>query len=520
LNMERHILLALLILLVLPLALLQSALAAQITIAWDAQSRSTGYNVYYRTASGVYGSPIVVGNVTTYTFDLSPGQRYFIAVTAYNPFGESGYSDELNVVGLTTSVNPPGVGTVNPSGVTWYNSGQGVSVSATANIGYTFNGWSGDLSGSTNPSSVVMNWPKNVTANFNSGLSLIGNLENPSEGQKVSGITTIHGWAIDGNKVTKVELYVDGTYAGDIPYGGSREDVRDVYPQYPDADLSGFGMIMNYSILSPGNHNIVARLYNQDGQTKDLASIVTVVRFHGDFATQVIPDSFWLNNVNVTIEGVTRTYDIQVQWSNALQGFEIKEIVLKGGSSFNLTNKDSIKPLSQSFPMISEPLSTLPLLGYLENPSEGQKVSGITTIHGWAIDGTKVTKVELFVDGTYAGDIPYGGSREDVRDVYPQYPNADLSGFGMIMNYSILSPGSYNIVVRLNNQDGQTKDLASAVTVVRFHGDFATQVTPDSFWLNNVNVTIEGVTRTYDIQVQWFNASQGFEIKEIVPKGD
>jgi hypothetical protein len=158
-----------------------------------------------------------------------------------------------------------------------------------------------------------------------------------------------------------------------------------------------------------------------------------------------------------------------------------------------------------------------PLIGNLENPSNGQTVSGITTIHGWAIDGKKVTKVELYVNGTYAGDIPYGGSREDVRDVYPQYPSADLSGFGLIMNYSILSPGNYNIVVRLHNQDGQTKDLAANVTVVRFHGDFATQVVPDSFWLNNVSVTIEGVTKTYNIRVQWSNASQGFEIVEVVP---
>ena len=583
------------LLLILPVILLQSALAAEIKIAWDAQFHTTGYNVYYRTASGVYGSPIDVGNVTTYTLaGLYRGQRYFIAVTAYNEFGESGYSDELNAVSLTTSVNRAGAGTVIPSGVTWYNSGQSVSVSAEAGLRYTFKGWSGDLSGSINPSSVVMNGPKkvtanftqnqytqytltisitpagagsvtknpdkatyvhgetvqltatanlgysfsswsggasgssdtatitidgnkNVTANFNRDFPLIGNLENPSDGQKVSGITTIHGWALDGKKVTKVELYVDGTYAVDIPYGGSREDVKDVYPQYPNADMSGFGLIMNYSILSSGNHNILVRLQNQDDQTKDLAATVTVVKFHGGFVTEVVPDSFWFNNVNVTIEGVTKTYDIQVQWSNASQGFEIKEGVLKESSSFNLEKEHYTNPFSQSFPIVSEPLSTLPLIGNLENPSDGQKVSGITTIHGWALDGKKVTKVELYVDGTYAVDIPYGGSREDVKDVYPQYPNADLSGFGLIMNYSILSSGNHNILVRLQNQDDQTKDLAATVTVVKFHGGFVTEVVPDSFWFNNVNVTIEGVTKTYDIQVQWSNASQGFRIIEVVP---
>ena len=80
---------------------------------------------------------------------------------------------------------------------------------------------------------------------------------------------------------------------------------------------------MNYSILSSGNHNILVRLHNQDGQTKDLVTTVTVVKFHGGFTTEVVPDSFCFNNVNVTIEGVTKANDIQVQWSNASQGFRI-----------------------------------------------------------------------------------------------------------------------------------------------------------------------------------------------------
>ena len=67
---------------------------------------------------------------------------------------------------LTTAANPSGGGTVTPSGTNRYNSGQSVSVSATASSGYNFTGWSGDLSGSTNPSSLTMNAPKNVTAQF------------------------------------------------------------------------------------------------------------------------------------------------------------------------------------------------------------------------------------------------------------------------------------------------------------------------------------------------------------------
>ncbi|MBM3149383.1 MAG: hypothetical protein FJZ88_05055, partial [Chloroflexi bacterium] len=67
---------------------------------------------------------------------------------------------------LTTAASPSGGGTVTPSGTNWHNSGQSVSVSATASSGYNFTGWSGDLSGSTNPSSLTMNGVKSVTANF------------------------------------------------------------------------------------------------------------------------------------------------------------------------------------------------------------------------------------------------------------------------------------------------------------------------------------------------------------------
>ncbi|MCL5282125.1 MAG: InlB B-repeat-containing protein [Planctomycetes bacterium] len=49
---------------------------------------------------------------------------------------------------------------------TSYTSGQTVTLQATPNIGYTFGGWSGDLTGTTNPATLVMNANKSVTANF------------------------------------------------------------------------------------------------------------------------------------------------------------------------------------------------------------------------------------------------------------------------------------------------------------------------------------------------------------------
>jgi len=69
---------------------------------------------------------------------------------------------------LTTNVAGSGTIDANPPGGC-YNSGTVVTVTAipqSGTAGFQFSGWSGDLSGSTNPASLTMNGNKNVTATF------------------------------------------------------------------------------------------------------------------------------------------------------------------------------------------------------------------------------------------------------------------------------------------------------------------------------------------------------------------
>ncbi len=49
-----------------------------------------------------------------------------------------------------------------------------VSVEAVPAFGYVFDGWSGDLSGTTNPATIVMDCDKSVTANFSIDWALGG----------------------------------------------------------------------------------------------------------------------------------------------------------------------------------------------------------------------------------------------------------------------------------------------------------------------------------------------------------
>jgi hypothetical protein len=65
------------------------------------------------------------------------------------------------------TMNVTGSGTTTPAvGPHTYTCGQVVNVSATADPGWRFLDWTGDLTGSTNPTTITIDGDKNVTANF------------------------------------------------------------------------------------------------------------------------------------------------------------------------------------------------------------------------------------------------------------------------------------------------------------------------------------------------------------------
>jgi hypothetical protein len=66
---------------------------------------------------------------------------------------------------MMRTASPTAGGTISPAS-SWRNSGSVVSVSAAANSGYVFSGFTGALTGTTTPQNLTMNGPKSVTANF------------------------------------------------------------------------------------------------------------------------------------------------------------------------------------------------------------------------------------------------------------------------------------------------------------------------------------------------------------------
>ena len=107
---------------------------------------------------------------------------WMVDSVTYKVYTPSGFYEQWTIGGglpgqYALAVNTSGSGsvTLNPAGG-FYNPNTSVQLTAVPSAGWSFSGWSGDLSGSTNPASITMNSNKTVTATFTQapGQNLVG----------------------------------------------------------------------------------------------------------------------------------------------------------------------------------------------------------------------------------------------------------------------------------------------------------------------------------------------------------
>ena len=159
-------------------------------------------------------------------------------------------------------------------------------------------------------------------------------LEEPVAREIHTGVGNIRGWAVASDGITKVEIWIDGVYAFDAPYGGERGDVGSAFPEIEDSANSGFGAAYNYSNLSAGSHSITAVAYTGAGETKESTKQFEVVRFPSSYIAAA--DAVDLNAASCSVESDEITivdalvegdgYNLVLKWRTAEQGFEIIEI--------------------------------------------------------------------------------------------------------------------------------------------------------------------------------------------------
>lgn len=186
------------------------------------------------------------------------------------------------------------------------------------------------------------------------------NLEEPVNYGTASGVTNVRGWAIADAGIDRVELYVDGEYAGEIPYGGERADVAAVFPDVEGADESGFGKTFNFGNLGPGEHTMTVRAYDDNDDMLEDSATFQVVSFSDSFLVGEQP--FDLTDADVELNRQTGVitledirldgveYDLSLEWSEASQSFVMKALwVADDDSDDDLSDDDDDRDDSGEF---------------------------------------------------------------------------------------------------------------------------------------------------------------------------
>lgn len=158
-------------------------------------------------------------------------------------------------------------------------------------------------------------------------------LEEPVQDVVMGGIGNLRGWAVSDDGIDRVEMWLNGAFLFDVPYGGERTDVQAIYPETSGSLQSGYSLAYGYSNLGAGTHTMTARAYNKLGEVKEASATFTVVVLAKDFipatdevSTEQASASFQGDEVQlngVSIDG--QLYDLLLKWRTAEQGFEIIE---------------------------------------------------------------------------------------------------------------------------------------------------------------------------------------------------
>ena len=165
-------------------------------------------------------TPIDGATDSSYTranMQVTDAGSYSVVVT--NTAGSTNSADAILTVNCLLTATAGNGGAVSRSpDQTGYAANAVVTLTATANAGYTFTGWSGDAAGTDNPLSVTMTTNKTITANFGSTAPeiVIDNTDPGWSNTSPDGATWTSGSSAAVPKIGANYLYAAGTGGSSI----------------------------------------------------------------------------------------------------------------------------------------------------------------------------------------------------------------------------------------------------------------------------------------------------------------
>lgn len=116
--------------------------------------------------------------------------------------------------------------------------------------------------------------------------------------------------------------------------------------------------------------------------------------------------------------------------------------------------------------------SPLPF-GAVDTPRAGETVSGVITVHGWALTPGAATipldgsTIDVIVDGAVVGHPTYNQARPDVQALFPGYSNAAAPGGSFVLDTRTLSNGTHTIAWVVRDNMGNAKGIGSRFFTVQ-----------------------------------------------------
>lgn len=171
-----------------------------------------------------------------------------------------------------------------------------------------------------------------------------------------------------------------------------------------------------------------------------------------------------------------------------------------------------------------------------ESPNEGQAVSGIGILRGWAFADEppfnprrplpSIQDVVVRVDGVPIAKVFCCAERDDVMTGFAEHRNALLSGWAFQYNYGILTAGRHTISVQLHptSDSVPSQTFQRTVQVVRIGGFMfidqfdltaaTARIDGEEIVLSNVQVRdkTSQQTKVIEVRLRWFQHSQALGI--------
>lgn len=319
-------------------------------------------------------------------------------------------------------------------------------------------------------------------------------VDQPAPNAELKGTSTIQGWSLAENGVSKVEVLVDGATVGTAKYGLARPDVYRVFPQYNNAN-GGFSYNLDTTKLSQGTHTLQIRTTANDGvqQTSNLQiditrqlPIQTIIDEPAEQAqisgTQKLRG--WalaedgIKEIQVLVDGafqgkaalgVSRpdVYRVYPQYHNQASGYEYSlntKLLTQGAHTITLqvkTNSGDIQKVTRQLNVTRN----LPLLFMLDTPVNGEQVAATYRVAGWALAEDGIKKAEVFVDGKKQGEASLGVSRSDVYRIYPKYNN-HTSGYEYMLDTTAFTAGPHKLKVVVTSNGGDVQQTETQIQVL------------------------------------------------------